>query len=294
MSFEHQDNELIMGDVLPAPEGLSGTASHLYISLSELIADCIFYHPGIENFITQLNESEQQALNTILAGKTVGEHFVSVLVEKIELAVQATSYKTVRICLSDADSYEYRSLLGGQIESDEINPAMGMRGVSRLVSGTYSRVFELQCDLIKQLRLRGICAEIVVPFVRTLSDAASIIDKLAEQGLPRGLNGLKVLFSCDVPSTVLLAERLLQYFDGALIHVEHLTQFTLGVDKYNESLSYLYKPENDAVVMLIEMAASAARRAQKTVGVVVRDLDLHSKFTSYLQEHLQAEVVYCF
>ncbi|MFA0521359.1 phosphoenolpyruvate synthase, partial [Vibrio sp. 10N.222.55.E8] len=75
-------------------------------------------------------------------------------------------------------------------------------------------------------------------------------DLLAEQGLPRGLNGLKVLFSCDVPSAVLLSERLLHYFDGVVVNVDSLASFTLGIDKHNEVQRHAFDPQNEAVIIL--------------------------------------------
>lgn len=297
MSFEHQiqaSDSIVFGDVLPAGSQPSGASSHLYISLSDLVVDSIFYHPGIESRLASLEESERKALDAVLKGKTISEHFVSVLVKKIKSAVDAGDYHSIRLCLSDADSYEYRALIGGTFESVEVNPAMGNRGVSRLVSDAYHPVFSLECEVVKQLHQQGIHAEIIVPFVRALSDAAAIIDRLAEQGLSRGLNGLKVLYSCDIPSSALLCERLLQYFDGVVIHIDHLTQFTLGIDKYNDGLSHLYKPENEAVTTLIDMVVKSAHQAKKPVAAIIHALDLHPKFQVYVKEQLRADILYVF
>ncbi|MEZ9793180.1 putative PEP-binding protein, partial [Vibrio splendidus] len=234
MTQENQSTlhpELVLGDVLPSYND-NNNSNHLYVSLSELVMDRIFYHPSIESHLDTLTDIEKTSLDAILGDKTVDEHFVSTLVIAIQAAVQP-NHTSVRIALSSADSYGFRSLLGGSCEAEEINPALGVRGVARYATSEYSKAFALECQVIKALREQGINVEVVVPYVRALSDAAKIIDLLAEQGLPRGLNGLKVLFSCDVPSAVLLSERLLHYFDGVVVNVDSLASFTLGVDKHN-------------------------------------------------------------
>lgn len=298
MSFEplvSEDNQVIFGHVLPSENAAQDDSTHLYISLSDLISDCIFYHPSTVFFgEDQIADADKQALKAVIGDLNIAEHFVETLVLTIKDAVTENSYQTVRLCLSDADSYEYSALIGGSIEVDEVNPAMGIRGISRLSSDAYKQAFGLECEVIKMLQQAEINVEIVVPFVRALSDAATIIDRLAEKGLPRGLNGLKVLYSCDVPSSALLADKLLPYFDGIVLNVEHLTQFTLGVDKYNEALDYLYKSDNDAVIALITMAIKAARNAKKPALVVVHSINERPKLQQVLTETLKADVVFSF
>lgn len=176
------------------------------------------------------------------------------------------------------------ALLGGGAEPDEVNPSLGLRGVSRFASESYKTCFALECEVIKRLRAEGIDVEIVVPCVRALSDAAKIIDRLAEQGLPRGLNGLKVLFACDTPSGVLLSERLLQYFDGLVIKVESLTQLTLGVDINQEELIHLYDPQNEAVLKLIKEAVSSAKEARKPVLLTIGMLEDYPVLKDFIIE----------
>jgi pyruvate,water dikinase len=292
--FESEENQVMLGHVLSSKNPMPPDSTHLYISLSELIAECILYHPSVA-FLddAQLTDSDKQAIKGVVGEQNIAQHFVETLVATIKNAVEQNSYQAIRLCLTDADSYEYQSLIGGHIESDEVNPAMGIRGISRLASDRYKSAFGLECDVIKVLQQSGIAVDIVVPFVRTLSDAATVIDRLAEKGLPRGLNGLKVLYSCDVPSAALLADKLLQYFDGVVINVEHLTQFTLGVDKYNPDLAYLYNSDNDAVTLLITTSIKAARSAKKPVLVVAKAFDQNPKLKELLMtDHLKVDVIF--
>lgn len=292
MTQENQSTlhpELVLGDVLPSYND-NNNSNHLYVSLSELVMDRVFYHPSIESHLDTLTDIEKNSLDAILGDKTVDEHFVSTLVIAIQAAVQP-NHATVRIALSSADSYGFRSLLGGSCEAEETNPALGVRGVARYATAEYSKAFALECQVIKALREQGINVEVVVPYVRALSDAAKIIDLLAEQGLPRGLNGLKVLFSCDVPSAVLLSERLLHYFDGVVVNVDSLASFTLGVDKHNEAQQHAFDPQNEAVITLLSMIVKATLNAKKPVLLVTQGLVDYPRLQGFIADLEGVETV---
>ena len=256
------DIELV--NVLPAYSEQK-ESDQLYVSLADLVMEKIFFHPAIDE--ASLSDADKARLDTILNGQTVRDYFVSTLCNAIKEAV-TDKHETVRICLSSMDSYSFKALLGGECEAQEVNPAMGIRGVSRFASDSYSSSFALECEVVKQLRSEGLNIELVIPFVRALSDAATIIDRLAEQGLPRGLNGLRVLFSCDVPSSILIADKLLHYFDGVVINIENLTQFTLGIDKENEALRYSFDLQSDSVITLMTQMIKMSKKAKKPYLVV--------------------------
>ena len=71
---------------------------------------------------------------------------------------------------------------------------LAFRGASRYISPVFEDCFELETPAIKRVRddmgLKNV--EIMIPFVRTPSEAASVIDILAKYGLRRGDQGLKV------------------------------------------------------------------------------------------------------
>ncbi|MCA2018665.1 phosphoenolpyruvate synthase [Vibrio tritonius] len=285
MSFEHPSmihEQLVLGNSLLGDQQPSNSP-YLFVSLSELIAESVFYHPTLVCSTDSLSELEKSSLDAILGGLSIEEHFVNTLVTKIEQAITAQQH--IRVALSQADSHDFQALIGGSVENSEVNPAIGLRGVSRYASNSYAAGFALECKVIKTLRDKGHDIEIVVPFVRTLSDAATIIDRLAEQGLPRGLKGLKVSYTCNVPSAALLADRMLKYFDGVVVDWDLLTQCTLGIDKQNPELEHLYNPESEAVTLLFEMAAKAAEQANKPLVILTTALDQYPKLQAYLLEN---------
>ena len=126
--------------------------------------------------------------------------------------------------LSDFKSNEYRKLIGGtRYEPDEENPMLGFRGASRYISGDFSDAFAMECEALKRVRTdMGLTnVEIMVPFVRTVKQAATVVRMLAERGLKRasvgGTDGLRVIMMCEVPSNAILAEQFLEHFDGMSI-----------------------------------------------------------------------------
>ncbi|EMQ2877755.1 phosphoenolpyruvate synthase [Vibrio navarrensis] len=189
------------------------------------------------------------------------------------LADETEGPQSVRVSLSDLTLPEYASLGMVQADAMEANPLMGARGVSRFCDANYKPIFAIECDAIKQLRAQGVDVEVVVPFVRTLADAATIIDLLAEQGLPRGLQGLKVIFSIDTPSAALLSDKLLHYFDGLAINIENLAQFTLAVDQSNPSHLHAYDAQNDAVLELVQKSVKSAATVNKPALILLSNLD---------------------
>src|SRR5207344_3164937 len=162
----------------------------------------------------------------------------------------------VIVRLSDFKSNEYANLIGGrQYEPHEENPMLGFRGASRYVDETFRPCFELECRALKRVREdMGLTnVQIMVPFVRTLKEAAQVTELLAANGHKRGENGLKIIMMCELPSNAVLAERFLEYFDGMSIGSNDLTQLTLGLDRDSgmELLAKDFDERDPAVKFLI-------------------------------------------
>jgi len=96
----------------------------------------------------------------------------------------------------------------------------------------------------------------MVPFVRTLDEARAVIDVLAEFGLRRGENGLKIMMMCELPSNALLAREFLEHFDGFSIGSNDLTQLTLGLDRDSAEIAELFDERDPAVKAMLAMGAS--------------------------------------
>ncbi len=213
--------------------------------------------------------------------------YVEMLVEGIATIAAAFWPKSVIVRLSDFKSNEYRRLIGGaRYEPDEENPMLGFRGASRYISGEFSDAFAMECEALKRVRNEmGLTnVEIMVPFVRTVRQAERVTEMLADRGLKRGTNGLRLIMMCEVPSNAILAEQFLEFFDGMSIGSNDLTQLTLGLDRDSglEQLAGDFDERDPAVKAMISRAIAACRATGKYVGICGQGPSDHPDFADWL------------
>ncbi|MEJ8678214.1 phosphoenolpyruvate synthase [Plesiomonas shigelloides] len=240
-----------------------------------------------------LNFEQQPAeLQHIIRGMMAGyadpvEFYISKLTEGIATLAAAFWPKRVIVRMSDFKSNEYANLVGGErYEPHEENPMLGFRGASRYVSASFRDCFALECAAIGRVReVMGLTnVEVMIPFVRTPDEARSVLALLAEQGLQRGEQGLKVIMMCEIPSNALLADEFLQLFDGFSIGSNDMTQLALGLDRDSGIISHLFDERNAAVKALLAMAIQAAKRQGKYVGICGQGPSDHPDFAAWLLE----------
>lgn len=161
---------------------------------------------------------------------------------------------------------------------------LGFRGAARYVSESFRPAFELECCALKKVREEmGLGnVEIMIPFVRTVEEAKGVVDALADNGLRRGDNGLRLIMMCEVPSNVLLAEDFLELFDGFSIGSNDLTQLTLGVDRDSALVSGSFDERNPAVKKLLSEVISICKRRGKYIGICGQGPSDHPDFAEWL------------
>jgi len=239
--------------------------------LEFIINNTIGVHPkALLNYKQQEPMIRQQIDERIAGYPSPVDFYVDRLVEGMATIACAFAPKPVIIRLSDFKSNEYANLIGGRAyEPHEENPMIGFRGASRYVSEDFKDCFELECRAVRRVRDEmGLTnAWIMIPFVRTVSEARAVIERLAEFGLKRGENGLKVIMMCELPSNALLAEAFLEHFDGFSIGSNDMTQLTLGLDRDSGVIAHLFDERNAAVKVLLARAIKACREANKYIGI---------------------------
>jgi pyruvate,water dikinase len=213
------------------------------------------------------------------------EFYVQKLAEGVSTIAAAFWPKPVIVRLSDFKSNEYRKLIGGELyEPIEENPMLGFRGAGRYVAPDFRACFALECRAMKLVReqLGYTNVELMVPFVRTLHEARTVIDQLATYGLKRGEHGLRLIMMCEIPSNALLAEKFLQYFDGFSIGSNDLTQLTLGVDRDSSLVAEAFDERDPAVQKLLTLAIDTCNRLGKYVGICGQGPSDHPDFAQWL------------
>ncbi|MEI7151356.1 phosphoenolpyruvate synthase [Pectobacterium carotovorum] len=256
--------------------------------LEFIINRMIGVHPRALLEFDQQAPELQREIKTLMQGyDDPVEFYVGRLVEGIATLAAAFAPKRVIVRLSDFKSNEYANLVGGErYEPEEENPMLGFRGAGRYVSPDFKACFALECEAVKRVRnvmgLKNV--EIMIPFVRTVAQAEAVIAELANQGLRRGEDGLKIIMMCEIPSNALLADEFLQHFDGFSIGSNDMTQLALGLDRDSGVVSSLFDERNDAVKALLSMAIKAAKKQGKYVGICGQGPSDHEDFALWLME----------
>ncbi|MEW8406691.1 MAG: phosphoenolpyruvate synthase [Candidatus Thiodiazotropha taylori] len=239
--------------------------------LEFIINTTIGVHPRALMEFDKLPEDIKAAAQSHINGydDPVG-FYVEKLVEGISTLAAAFEGKPVIVRMSDFKSNEYANLIGGKLyEPSEENPMIGFRGASRYISESFRSCFELECRALKRVReeMGFSNVEIMIPFVRTLDEAAGVISLLEQNGLKRGEKDLRVIMMCELPSNAVLAEEFLEYFDGFSIGSNDMTQLTLGLDRDSGLVAGSFDERNPAVKRMLSMAIQACNKAGKYVGI---------------------------
>jgi len=264
---------------------------HAGIGLARLefiINRMIGVHPkALINYDTQPVDIKDEIDELIAGYESPVEFYINKIKEGVATLASAFYPEKVIVRMSDFKSNEYANLVGGdQYEPEEENPMIGYRGASRYISEDFRDCFALECEAIKRVRnemgLTNI--EVMIPFVRTVSEAKQVSELLEEQGLRRGENDLRVIMMCELPSNALLADQFLEYFDGFSIGSNDLTQLTLGLDRDSGLIAHLFDERNEAVKALLSLAIQACKKAGKYVGICGQGPSDHEDFANWLVE----------
>ena len=213
------------------------------------------------------------------------DFYVNKICEGVATIASAFYPNPVIVRTSDFKSNEYKKLVAGDIyEPDEENPMIGFRGAARYISNEFKECFALECEAMLKVRNEmGLTnVELMIPFVRTLDEAKSVINILGAHGLKRGENGLRLIMMCEVPSNAIMAEEFLNYFDGFSIGSNDLTQLTLGMDRDSGILADGFDERDPAVTKLIGMAIDAAIKAGKYIGICGQGPSDYPDFAEWL------------
>ncbi len=258
--------------------------------LEFIINNNIGVHPKAILDYPQIDADLKKAVESVARGHASPRAFyVDKVAEGVATIAAAFWPKPVIVRLSDFKSNEYRKLIGGsRYGPEEENPMLGFRGAARYISEDFGEAFKMECEALRRVREdMGLTnVEIMIPFVRTLGQAQRVTELLADNGLKRGENGLKLIMMCEVPSNAILAEEFLEFFDGFSIGSNDLTQLTLGLDRDSglELLAKDFDERDPAVKKMLERAIDACLAKGKYVGICGQGPSDHPDFAKWLAD----------
>lgn len=278
-------NPQLAFDFAQIPNGGVGLAR-----LEFIINNNIGVHPQAILDYPNVDADLKKAVESVARGHSSPRAFyVDKIAEGVATIAAAFYPKPVIVRLSDFKSNEYRKLIGGsRYEPDEENPMLGFRGAARYISKEFREAFAMECVALKRVREdMGLSnVQVMVPFVRTLGQAKKVTELLAEHGLKRGENDLKLIMMCEIPSNAILADQFLEYFDGFSIGSNDLTQLTLGLDRDSgmELLAADFDERDPAIKALLEKVIATCRAQNKYIGICGQGPSDHPDFAKWLMD----------
>jgi len=230
-----------------------------------IINEYIKVHPMALLHVEQVqDDSEKLQIKGLLQRyENPADYFIQRLSEGVGTIAAAFYPKPVVVRMSDFKTNEYASLLGGRaFEPEEENPMIGFRGASRYIHPAYQEGFELECKAMKRVREDMGLSNVIlmIPFCRRVEEGRKVLAKMAEFGLKRGENGLKIYVMCEIPNNVIQIDAFAELFDGFSIGSNDLTQLTLGVDRDSEIVAFDFDERDEGVKEIIRMAIEGAKR----------------------------------
>jgi pyruvate, water dikinase len=254
--------------------------------LEFIINNNIGVHPKAILDYPNIDADLKKAVESVARGHASPRAFyVDKLTEGVATIASAFYPKPVIVRLSDFKSNEYKKLVGGsRYEPDEENPMLGFRGASRYIAPDFAECFAMECEAMRRVRdeMGLVNVQLMVPFVRTLREAELVIKLLDRHGLRRGVNDLKIIMMCELPSNAVLANEFLHFFDGFSIGSNDLTQLTLGLDRDSGLVAEGFDERDPAVKALISAAIKACLAQGKYVGICGQGPSDHPDLAEWL------------
>ncbi|HJX59631.1 MAG TPA: phosphoenolpyruvate synthase [Patescibacteria group bacterium] len=226
------------------------TATRLYVNLGE---------PERAKEISKLNVDGVGLLRAEFMIANIGIHpkeaiknkkqdkFIDKLAHDIETFCEAFEPRPVVYRATDFKTNEYRALPGGKYwEPEEPNPLLGFRGAFRYVANP--DVFNLELQAIKKVRQKYKNLWLMVPFVRSTEELATIRRIVAAEGFFESPT-FKFWMMVELPVNVILIEDFIKVgIEGVSVGSNDLTMLLLGTDRDNSEVAKAFDERSASVL----------------------------------------------
>ncbi len=153
---------------------------------------------------------------------------------------------------------------------EEENPAMGLRAIR--ICLTRPEVFKIQLRAILRASAFGKIS-IMFPMIISVDEVKKIKiiveevkKELDDDGLSYDKN-IELGIMIETPAAVMIADELAEEVDFFSVGTNDLTQYTLAIDRQNQSLDDFYDPHHPAIMKMLKMIAEAAHRHDAWAGI---------------------------
>jgi phosphotransferase system enzyme I (PtsI) len=176
---------------------------------------------------------------------------------------------TIRTVDVGADKPLDRGSADSRHDAHGLNPALGLRAIRWSLAEP--AMFRQQLRAILRAAAFG-AVRVLVPMVAHLGEARAIHEALtrARQQLDdagAAYGPVQVGAMIEVPAAAISIERFLPHFDFVSVGTNDLIQYTLAIDRADDSVAHLYDPWHPAVLSLLARTIACARAAGRGVSV---------------------------
>jgi pyruvate, water dikinase len=198
----------------------------------------------IENIIIRTGKHPQTLLNE--------GRLTDVLTEGVRKIVDAFYPKSVFFRTFDIPTDELKHLEGGDIEPDEKNPLLGLRGITKDIRNP--EILEAQYDAVKNLLDEGYNnMAIKLPYLRDISEYTACLKTMQKCGF-RPHKDLQVGISVETPSVVFTFDQFLKKgIDFITLGMSDLTMCSLAVDRRGVKVAHHFQLTHPAVMSMVKM-----------------------------------------
>lgn len=154
-------------------------------------------------------------------------------------------------------------------DSAHLNPALGLRAIRWSLADP--AMFLTQLRAILRAAVHG-QTKMLIPMLVHASEIRhtfALIDRaraeLDNRGVPYG--PIKIGAMIEIPAAALTLKVFLKYFDFLSIGTNDLIQYTLAIDRADESVAHLYDPLHPAVLQLVALTIAECQAQGKDVSV---------------------------
>ena len=162
-----------------------------------------------------------------------------------------------------------KPLGGSERDSAHLNPALGLRAIRWSLADP--GMFLNQLRAILRAAAHG-QVNMLIPMLAHASEirhTVALVDfaraELDNKGIPYG--NIKLGAMIEVPAAALMLKTFLKYFDFLSIGTNDLIQYTLAIDRADESVAHLYDPLHPAVLRLVAETIAECNAQGKGVSV---------------------------